>query len=78
MERLKKESGTDAAERYKRCKERELGFMLKIVIRNPHSETVINNVYPEELDFWKELLDGAVRGDIQVIDVASGQEYQVA
>lgn len=52
--------------------------MLKIVIRNTKSETVINNVYPEELEFWKELLDGSVRGDIKVIDVASGLEYQVA
>lgn len=52
--------------------------MLKIIIQNPTSETIINNVYPDELDFWRDLLDGAVRGEIKVIDMASGQEYQVA
>ena len=49
--------------------------MLKIIIQNPSSETIINNVYPEELAFWKELLDGSVRGDIRVIDMTSGQDY---
>ena len=52
--------------------------MLKIVIQNPSSETIINNVYPEELEFWKNLLDGAVRGEIKILDAISGQEYQVA
>ncbi len=52
--------------------------MLKIVIQNPTSETIINNVYPEELEFWKNLLDGAVRGEIKILDAVSGQEYQVA
>lgn len=55
--------------------------MLKIVIQNPASETVINNVFPDELDFWKNLLDGAVRGEIKILDADSGleyQEYQVA
>jgi len=52
--------------------------MLKIVIQNPSSETIINNVYPEELDFWRNLLDGAVKGDIKVFDTDSGEEYQVA
>lgn len=52
--------------------------MLKIVIQNPSSETIINNVWPEQLEFWKELLDGAVRGEIKVIEADSGQEYQVA
>lgn len=53
--------------------------MLKIVIQNPSSETIINNVFPEELEFWKDLLDGAaVRGEIKVIDTNSGEEYQVA
>jgi hypothetical protein len=52
--------------------------MLKIVIQNPHSETVINNVHPEELDFWRELLDGAVRGEIKVVDSLSGQDHQAA
>ena len=52
--------------------------MLKIVIQNPSSETIINNVYPEELDFWRTLLDGAVKGDIKVFDTDSGEEYQVA
>ncbi|HEY9685390.1 MAG TPA: hypothetical protein V6C52_00285 [Coleofasciculaceae cyanobacterium] len=51
--------------------------MLKIVIQNPSSETIINNVCPDELDFWKDLLDGAVRGEIKIFD-ADGQEYQVA
>lgn len=59
--------------------ERELAFlMLKIVIQNPSSETIINNVCPEELGFWRELLDGAVQGDIKIFDTDSGEEYQVA
>ncbi|HEY9745503.1 MAG TPA: hypothetical protein V6C99_04740 [Oculatellaceae cyanobacterium] len=49
--------------------------MLKIVIQNPSSETVINNVWPEQLDFWHDLLDGAVQGEIRVLDAESGQEY---
>ena len=52
--------------------------MLKIIIQNPSSETVINNVYPDELDFWRDLLDGAVRGEIRVVDMTSGKEIQVA
>ena len=48
--------------------------MLKIVIQNPSSETIINNVFPDELDFWKELLDGAVRGEIKIIDQDSGRQ----
>jgi len=52
--------------------------MLKIVIQNPSSETIINNVYPDELDFWTDLLEGAVQGEIKIFDVDSGQEYQVA
>jgi hypothetical protein len=52
--------------------------MLKIVIQNPSSETIINNVCPDELEFWKNLLDGAVRGEIKIFDADSGQEYQVA
>lgn len=51
--------------------------MLKIVIQNPSSETVINNVHPEELEFWRKLLDGAVRGEIKVLD-ADGRESQIA
>lgn len=59
--------------------ERELAFiMLKIVIQNPSSETIINNVYPEELEFWRNLLDGAVQGDIKVFNIDNGEEYQVA
>jgi hypothetical protein len=50
--------------------------MLKIVIQNPTSETIINNVYPEELEFWRNLLDGAVRGEIKVLDADSGEEYR--
>ena len=52
--------------------------MLKIVIQNTSSETIINNVWPDQLDFWKSLLDGAVQGEIKVLDADSGQEYQVA
>jgi hypothetical protein len=52
--------------------------MLKIIIQNPTSETVINNVYPDELDFWRDLLDGAVRGEIRIVDMDSGQEVRVA
>lgn len=59
-------------------KYRELERMLKIVIQNPSSETVINNVCPDELEFWRNLLDGAVQGEIKVIDVTNGQEVQVA
>ena len=47
--------------------------MLKIVIQNPASETIINNITPEELDFWKALLDGAVRGEIIVLDDGNRQ-----
>jgi hypothetical protein len=50
--------------------------MLKIVIQNPSSETIINNVCPEELGFWRNLLDGAVRGEIKVFDVETGLEYR--
>ena len=59
-------------------KNRELAFMLKIIIQNPSSETVINNVYPDELDFWQDLLKDAVQGEIHVFDLESGQEVQVA
>lgn len=52
--------------------------MLKIVIQNPCSETIINNVWPEQLDFWTSLLDGAVKGEIKVLEAESGQEYRVA
>ena len=52
--------------------------MLKIVIQNPSSETIINNVYPDELAFWRDLLDGAVQGESKVFDSFSGEEYQVA
>jgi hypothetical protein len=52
--------------------------MLKIVIQNPSSETIINNVWPEQLEFWKDLLDGAVQGEIKILEAESGQEYQVA
>jgi len=52
--------------------------MLKIVIQNPSSETVINNVHPEELEFWRDLLEGAVQGDIKVFNLDNGEEYQVA
>lgn len=48
--------------------------MLKIVIQNPSSETVINNVFPDELDFWRNLLGGAVCGEVKVLDQASGRE----
>ncbi|MGE0199595.1 MAG: hypothetical protein AB7P76_01365 [Candidatus Melainabacteria bacterium] len=41
--------------------------MLKIVIQNPDSETVINNVWPDALPFWEALLDQAVRGDIHIV-----------
>lgn len=43
--------------------------MLKIVIQNPTSETIINNVYPDELPFWEALLNGAVKGEIKIIDL---------
>jgi hypothetical protein len=52
--------------------------MLKIVIQNPSSETVINNVFPDELEFWKNLLDGAVHGKIKILEADSGKEYQIA
>ncbi len=48
--------------------------MLKIIIENPSSETIINNVCPDELDFWRDLLDGAVRGNIRIIDVLSNEQ----
>jgi hypothetical protein len=51
-------------------------MLLKIVIQNPDSETVINNVGVEELGFWYELLDGAVHGQIKVYDAESGLEYR--
>jgi hypothetical protein len=46
--------------------------MLKIVIQNPSCETVINNVCPDELPFWKALLDGAIQGEVKVLDQANG------
>lgn len=51
--------------------------MLKIVIQNPNSETVINNIHPDELEFWCTLLDGAVEGDIRIVDL-DGNDYQAA
>jgi len=48
--------------------------MLKIIIENPSSETIINNVFPDELDFWRELLEGAVRGNIRVVDMLSNEQ----
>lgn len=58
-----------------RRKERVDIFMLKIVIQNPGSETVINNVSPDELAFWKDLLQGAVQGEIKVFEAETGREY---
>ncbi len=52
--------------------------MLKIVIQNPSSETIINNVSPDDLDFWQDLLEGAVRGDIRIVDMESGLDHQIA
>jgi len=48
--------------------------MLKIVIQNPDSETVINNIWPDQVEFWTDLLNGAVQGEIRVLDADSGQE----
>ncbi len=45
-------------------KERALAFMFKIIIQNPNSETVINNVYPEQVPFWESILEGVVQGEI--------------
>lgn len=39
---------------------RELEFMYKIVIQTQDSETVINNVQPEDLAFWRELLEESI------------------
>jgi hypothetical protein len=48
--------------------------MIKIIIQNQACETVINNVQPEDLDFWRELLNGALqRGQVQIIDLSSGR-----
>jgi hypothetical protein len=52
--------------------------MLKIVIQNPTSETVINNVHPDELEFWNQLLEGVVQGEIKVFDAENGTEFQAA
>jgi hypothetical protein len=52
--------------------------MLKIVIQNPSCETVINNVFPDELDFWKNLLEGTVCGEVKVLDQVSGYEALIA
>ena len=51
-------------------------MLLKIVIQNLESETVINNVGVDELGFWYDLLDGAVHGQIKVYEAETGQEYR--
>ncbi len=55
-------------------KERELEFMWKIVIQNQSSETIIHNVSQDELEFWKELLEGHVQGEIKLVDTSASQE----
>lgn len=48
--------------------------MLKIVIQNPSNKTVINNVFPEELDFWKNLLQGSPCGEVSILEQSSNLE----
>ena len=50
-------------------------LMLKIVIHNPESETVIANIATDDLSFWLSLLDGAVQGEIKIYEMESGREY---
>lgn len=46
--------------------------MLKIIIKNATSETVIHNVYKEDLAFWRDLLDHAnVKGEVIVVETAA-------
>jgi hypothetical protein len=50
-------------------KDKELGFMVKILIQNHTSEVVIHNVEDDDLDFWTALLgDAFLRGDARIID----------
>jgi len=50
-------------------------MLLKIVVQNSDSETVINNVGEDELHFWFSVLEGSVNGDIKVYDSETGLEY---
>lgn len=46
--------------------------MVKIVIQNRASETVINNVQNEDMAFWSELLHSAMlRGEVQIVDLGT-------
>jgi hypothetical protein len=45
--------------------------MFQIVIHHPKSETVIHNIFPEELEFWKERLYGSVQGEIRIVEMTA-------
>lgn len=51
--------------------------MMKIVIQNQDCETVINNIQPEDLIFWQDLLDKPwLEGRVKIIDLDT--QHQVA
>lgn len=44
--------------------------MVKIVIQSSTCETVINNIQPEDLEFWERMLNGAlISGEARIIDL---------
>lgn len=52
----------------------------RIIIQNPDSNTVIRNVQPGELGFWRALLEGSVHGEIRIVKEQPGElpGHQVA
>jgi hypothetical protein len=51
-------------------------MLLKILIENPASETVVHNVPVEDLDEWLSLLGECAHGKIRVLDAETGQDYR--
>lgn len=50
--------------------------MMKILIQNQTCETVINNIEPEDMDFWRGVLNEALlRGEVQIVDSDSEGHY---
>jgi hypothetical protein len=49
-------------------------MLIKIVIHNPNSETVVHNVQPPDLTHWLTLLGECAKGIIRIYDEDTGLE----
>jgi hypothetical protein len=49
-------------------------LLIKIVIHNPNSETVVHNVQPPDLTHWLTLLGDCAKGIIRIYDEDTGFE----